>query len=367
MKRQDLWDLGKVTSFAEDQPFSQVIVDICGQLGLSVVCPDGIGKVSAAFDDADGERSIRELCRAVGLFPHLEGKVLVLGKPMGRADTFGVWYRGQDDASTMIEVGKAVLGKEAEIKAVGERVVVAGSQEDVERMSDVVAHLEAAGADTWLLDVTLVSLDRSVRRDAGLDWSFTGGAGAGLDASVGSSAVAGPVFGARAQAAVAVVAKALEEGHDASTLTRGTLMVIEGQTAQLHQGQSVPLPKRTISDQGVVTITGYDNIHTGFELSVEAHRVDPGVSLKVSPRLSGVVGFQGEQPIIAERQVESTVQVSSGEWLVISGFEEVSDSFDFAGIPGLPDRRLFHSDRTLLEGRSLVVLLRATRVRAGGS
>jgi type II secretory pathway component GspD/PulD (secretin) len=344
-----------------------VLTDVTSQLGLSCVIPEGLGSVTVNFDDVNGESAIREICRQLNLGVRLEDKVLILTQGEGRSEAFGVFYRGQDLPDELADVGRTVVGKGVSVKRIGERVVVSGEQEDVERMANLLSHLRAAASDTWMLDVALVSLGKSVRRDAGLDWTVGGGAGVDMSAGTGRLDISGPVFGARAAASVAVVLRAVEEGREASTVTRGTLLLVEGQKASLQQGESVPLPRRSISPEGVVTVVGYDNIQTGFNLEAEAHRVEGGVSLKLRPRLSGVTGFQGEQPIIAERTCESTVELKSGEWIVISGLDDSSDSRSYTGLPRVSRTRLTAADRTNLERDVLVVLVRATRVRQGGT
>lgn len=361
------WNLPRVSVLAEAQPFEQVISDVASQCGLSVVCPEGLGKVTVSLEDADGERAIRELCRQVNAAVRLDGTMLVFQKGSSRGDTFGVWYRGQDEAAALVDVGHVVLGKDANIKAIGERVVVSGAREDVERMSQVLTHLAAAASDTWMLDISVVSVSRNVRREAGLDWSVAGSLKAGADASAGRLFAPGPVFGARAAASVGVLARCVEEGREAHALSNGSLLVVEGKKARFQQGESIPVPQRTVSPEGTVTVTGYNNVQTGFSLDVEAWRNGGGVTLHLTPRLSGVNGYNGEQPIVSERSVDSTVTVRSGEWVVVSGLEEGAFSRSFTGLPGFPARRLFAADQTNVEGRSTIVLLRATRVRRGSS
>ena len=100
-----------------------------------------------------------------------------------------------------------------------------------------------------------------------------------------------------------------------------------------------------------------ERISTGFTLDVSGQRVPGGIRLALDPTISEVTGFVDTIPILSQRSVSATVMVRSGDWLILSGLDQISETNDrgYSPLPG----DLHVKNRST---RSLHVLVRAVRV-----
>jgi type II secretory pathway component GspD/PulD (secretin) len=257
---------------------------------------------------------------------------------------------------------RQVGGADVVAVVTGDRVVVSGPERAYASIDQVASRL-ATGVDGWMLQVRFVSVSEAVRRAAGLDWSVSGRANVGVDAATGFEVGEFPTLGARVAASVGVVFSAAESERGAKVLREGRVYVLEGAEAEFGQGESVPVPRRTVSDQGTVTVTGFDRIETGFRLKVAAKRVDGGVSLDLKPSVSAITGYVEGYPITSESSVSSTVVLASGEYCILMGLDLEDESAERRGVPGVSAvLGSFHANEH--SRTSILVVVRAVRVKS---
>ena len=123
------------------------------------------------------------------------------------------------------------------------------------------------------------------------------------------------------------------------------------------------MERRTVSSEGTVTVTGFDDVESGFVLEVTARRVPGGVLLDLVPTLSTVTGFVGGKPVLAKRSMDASAVFDSGDWLVLSGLDSLSGSADASGMPGVP---WLQSNSVASDRSTLVLAVRAVRVFSSG-
>jgi len=115
-----------------------------------------------------------------------------------------------------------------------------------------------------------------------------------------------------------------------------------------------------------VTVTGYDRVHTGYQLRVKARRVPVGVFLELEPSVSGIKGYVEGAPLLTESTVTASVVIDDGEWVILSGLSTLALSGDAKGLPGGLGSRLTSREGSTVSEGSVLVLVRARRVYASG-
>ena len=346
-----------------NRPFVEVVTDIGLEAGVTVSLPKGeVSTVSGEFDRVPAEVAFRALAEQAGLFARFEGGIVRFDPKAGMAEVFNVADVGAAEAPELMEAIRGVVGSEGDVKAIGDRLIVYGSSGAVRRSREVMDAL-GAGPDGWLLQVALVDISSELVTDLGIGLGLSGGARAGLGAALGDP-VAGhiPLSGVGATAAIDAIGRAAESGTEAAVITMGSLFLLEGREAELQRGDVVPVPRRTVSDQGTVSVTGFDRIKTGFNLRASGRRVGDRLLLLLTPSISGVAGFVEGAPIVRERSVAGSALLASGEWLIMSGLEEVEGSTSSSGIPGFPASKLFNRDEDRTRKGTTIMLVRAVRV-----
>jgi len=330
---------------------------LVGQIaGVAVVIPESFDTaVRLSIEEESAESVFRRLAEAAGARVSYTDGVVTFGD-VGRAEEVAVFESGLDGAEDLKTVLKLIAG--AEVEAIGARVVVAGGPGVVADVTGVVEMLEG-GRDAWLVEVGVLRVTSSWLREFGAGWSASGGGSLSLDAGLGSLQGGSPIMGAGVEALIAAAFAADAVDGDAKLEATGTLYVLEGSTATLQQGDTVPVPERTVSPQGTVQTTGYTYVQTGLSIAVKARRVQRGVLLNITPRVSAVVGYVEAAPTIAESEVVVDVVAETGEWFMIAGLQTLEDTISKSGMsmPGVPRR-------TSSNGRKseLLVVVRASRV-----
>lgn len=355
------WPSAKVTLTAVQAPFTDVAMDLAQQTGLSIVVPQGEPMpVSLEFLATDARSAFELLASQVGYSVTIQdGTVVFL--PAGEAvQAIGVYRTGFGTADEAARTLQQLLAGQAKVTPLDDRVVVAGTRAANDLAASIMEQY-TLGPDAWLIEVRLVELSHSLRRAVGLDWSFAGNARASINATTGFEEAedALPVFGSRAAFVAEVIGEASMNSTDAELITHATVYLLEGETSSVQLGQVVPYPSRSvINDQGDLVTRDFERIDTGFTLSCTGLRVPGGLRLTLDPTISEVTGFVDTVvPIVAERSVNATVLVRSGDWVILSGFDQATDTTDASHSPFPFDRRARNRN-----DRSLHVLVRAVRI-----
>ncbi|TET32560.1 MAG: hypothetical protein E3J72_19380 [Planctomycetota bacterium] len=122
--------------------------------------------------------------------------------------------------------------------------------------------------------------------------------------------------------------RALTENGCAEILTKPKLLVLSGQTANIETVSEIPYQTAQIVNALVNITTSYKKI--GVKLIVTPSFIgEKNVTLQINPEVSSLVGWTDPSvttgitnPIIASRSTKTTVNVRSGDILIIGGLRE---------------------------------------------
>lgn len=209
-----------------------------------------------------------------------------------------------------------------------------------------------------LIEATVVEVELSDRYQAGVDWSaIASGAGFRFNQSLlGTALATAPFFllGYQDQqtdfGSVDVTIRLLKEYGNTRVLSSPKLMVLNNQTAMLKVVDNIvyfTLEQETNTTQGVVTNTFETTVHTvpvGLVMAVTPQiNANRNVTLNVRPTISRVTRFVNDPnpaltidspiPEIQVREMESMLQVGSGQIAMLGGLMQDSLRRDDAGIP----------------------------------
>jgi hypothetical protein len=203
-------------------------------------------------------------------------------------------------------------------------VVIADRVEVLARVDELLSQVEAAESPTWVLQLYLVSLQDAALRELGFDAKPT------ID-------VAATFASASAGAPTAASALALKGGLDAVLKTaaedsRGGLvaqplfLLGDGAQSTFTRGERVPVPKTTVSDQGTVTTTGYEQVQTGLVCKVSLRELTTvAAKLTLEATISDIVGFVGSAPRTREDGYQTVVPIESGGVYLVGSLVRQAD------------------------------------------
>ena len=216
---------------------------------------------------------------------------------------------------------------DVEASPIGPHVLVTGP--DAPAVGHFIDQLGATPA-RYMVDVLVIEMQSGLARELGLGWTLGGAAGA----SAGVSSSSSSTFDYSAEAVLEVVGRVAATSDRARLSNRANLFLVEGETASATQGDRIPLPRRAVSPEGVVTIIGFEYVQSGFQLQARAVSLpDTSIRLDLEPTLSEVGGLvAGENPVLLERSITASVVLRSGECVLIGVFDRVAERSSSQGI-----------------------------------
>ncbi|MBZ9567676.1 hypothetical protein [Modicisalibacter tunisiensis] len=199
--------------------------------------------------------------------------------------------------------------------------------------------------------------------------------GAGLAGGVntnnlGSSlSTPGGSFGIFDGNVLALAVNALERNSQAKVLSTPQILTLSGKAGRISVGQNVPFVTGRVTGQAASVENPFQTIE----------RRDVGVSLAVTPVVTGAGlvimdvqtqadslsdSLEASDIITNQRSITTTVQIRSGQTVLLGGLVSDETSQQTSGVPGLSSLpligRLFENTSTSAQHRKLYVLLQAT-------
>jgi len=227
-----------------------------------------------------------------------------------------------------------------------------------------------------LIQAKIVETSLSNNELMGVDWNIKGSL-TGPPFKFGTElAESGNVdFGTLSFNQFSAVLERLSMNGKTNLLSDVSIAAIDGQTANIHVGEQIPVGITTIGagDTGAVFgTTGIEEVQVGVKLNVTPHILNENtIQLQVQPEISSVKGFTSlggggasSAPITTQRTANTSIMLASGETLVIGGLIQDSISETSKKVPLLGDLPLvggmFRHKNTTKEKTDLIIFITAT-------
>ncbi len=164
---------------------------------------------------------------------------------------------------------------------------------------------------------------------------------------------------------------ALLTDNDTRVLQNPRIRATDGQRAQLKIGSKIPVATgsysstlSTTASLGVQTQFTYLDVGVNIDITPTVH-FDREISLKMKIEISsenGIAPLQGvNEPIIAQRVAEQTIQLKDGEPSILAGLLQKQDTRGVSGTPGLGEipllKYLFSTQNKEQQSDEIVFLL----------
>lgn len=189
-------------------------------------------------------------------------------------------------------------------------VVIGDTVEVLKRVSEMLDQLEAQESAVWIVQLHIVSYTEDAADDLGINLEPAARAGVAFATGSGAAAVAS---GINVTASLDAVLRVAHSRNDVAVTASPMFLLRDGSKSEFVQGDRIPVPKRTVSDQGTVTVSGYEFVQTGVqvefllrEMSAESASVDLAISMSDLKRLVE------EAPVTGEESFKTQAIVKAG-------------------------------------------------------
>ncbi|MEO1766672.1 type II secretion system protein GspD [Thiobacter aerophilum] len=281
------------------------------------------------------------------------------------------------------------------VNPVGGTVMVMATEAQHRLVQQYLDGVQAAANRQVLIEATIVEVVLKDEFSAGIDWqrALTAAAGTGFFFGTNANLVTSAPFFTltynNANRDFTAAVKLLESFGEARVLSSPKLMVLNNQTSMLKVVDNLVYFSLEVQ-QGTQTAGG---IIVQPTFTTTAHTVPVGVVMAVTPQINPdgrvtlvvrptitrkagdaadpnpelkKVGVTNTVPVIQVREMESVLQVASGETVVLGGLMQDDSARNRDGLPGLTDNPVtnFLTGRRERKARQteLVVFLRPTVV-----
>ena len=214
-------------------------------------------------------------------------------------------------------------------------VIVSDRVEIIGRVSELLDGIESAPSGGFVVQLFVFSLSHEAQKNLGVNAvpiaeaaANVGTAGTTWDGKLGMS----------------LVLKATATDKNVQVVGRPLMFLSDGAAAQVKRVRTDPVPKKTTSDQGVVTTLEYTPYETGFTVDVSARRVDAErARLTVSLELSDIIGKVDDTPITRKESGKSELILRLCSPVLVMSLERNTSERSNEGIfqlnPSSLDRR----------------------------
>jgi len=308
----------RLTLSCEKMPLPKFLQFVATETGVSLVADEQLDSRTVTLEASDVTLAelLGTVARRLGVQIGRVGSTWYLGQLRG--EDRGVLVRrvrrlSQEGVKSAVDV---MLSDAGRLSTFPDGLLVCGDRVEVlERIRDLLDRVEASGAESWAVQLYLISLSESKATELGinsqplieLSYSLaTKSNGLGISTTT-------PDDIKKLTNALTSVLKASATSQDIRIVAQPLFLLLDGESSKFSSGVSIPIPKRSVSDQGTVTTQGYEFVNSGLDCDASIREVSAQlVRFKVAVELGQLQGFVEEAPIRSKDRFETVAVLASG-------------------------------------------------------
>lgn len=192
------------------------------------------------------------------------------------------------DSEDLSKTIQAMLSDIGRCQVLSNGVVIVSDKEHViSKVSDMLTYIEAGFSGSFILQTYFVSIRKGKLLEAGLEVKSSGALSYDLSNNLLSFDTA----------KLDGFLNMLSKSNYADVYASPMFLLRDGVTGSWSDGKNIPIPKKSVSNYGVVTTNGYTFIETGLNVNAVVRESLNGVLLKIKVSLSDIEGFVESAPI----------------------------------------------------------------------
>lgn len=271
--------------------------------------------VSAEFKQTDLNTVFTVLSRQLGVDLVKVGNTFYLGEL--KDEDKGVLIRrvlSQDIDNLKLVVSSLISsGGRGEVLS-GRVVIVSDKDFVIRRISESLDHLERLDLHSWIVQLYFIVLRKDALAEGGLTMSTTGT----LSYNISENELELKDFKLEG-----LFAGILESSY-ADLYASPMFILRDGQVGNWQDGQTVPIPRKTVSDSGTVTTSGYDYINTGLQIKASVSESKVGGYLSLNVSLSDIQSYVEEVPVTSKTSCNVSLDMQPNKIYLLSELQRYS-------------------------------------------
>ena len=343
--------------------------------------------ISVDLSDTTLTTALRSVARSTRNFYRVTGAQTVTVVPDTPAkrreyeeEVVQTFYLSDADVAETIDLLRLVVDIRRLAPLTATRAIsIKDTPERLAAAARLIAAIDKARPEV-VVEVELLEVDRQRLLEYGLQFASPGSAGIDGFAAIDETNLSLADLGNLTSADVFVANlpglfyRLLKRDADTRNLANPHLRITEGQTAEAHFGERVPVPVTTFAplaaggiQQQPITSFNYVDIGVNIEITPHIHH-DGDVSLDLAIEVSNISGTGfGGLPTFGNRSIITTIRLHDGETNILAGLIRDDERVVLEGVPGLSDLpiigRLFARNELETQQTDIIVTLTPRIIR----
>lgn len=316
----------KITLSTTNMKLTEFLRYIVDQTGMSIVCDQTLDSlvVNISVVDTDVKDVLAAVARRYGVDITEQGNVYFIGtlKPQDRALLVRKVKRlNSQEIINMVQTLNSEVGK---VAASGDGLTVVGDRVRVlQNINSMLDQVERAQTNTWILQMYLISGNNGISREMGFDTTASFDVAATLANSHSKLASLG-VFDA--------VLKSARSKSQYQIIAEPMMLITDGGSSSIQDGETIPIPRRTVSDSGTVNTTGYDHVKTGIVVNTGLREMSStSATCTLEIEMTQVTSYVDTAPVTSGQTFKTTAVLESGGTYLVGSLSRQSSSRDKTG------------------------------------
>jgi len=348
----------RVSLRASGTTVSEILQILADRSGLNIVTSPDVEQrvISIQMEDTPFEEALNIVVRAAGLAYERVGSTILVADVQTLATPTGLITRVFDlDHARAHSVAAALtfISQDVSFDDIANRIVFRAPHAAVEQAEAVIAHLDRKPQQI-LLEARLIEVNTTELEEIGIDWEkltkwstriVEGYNGAGtpgeLPEEIDYTRIdEGQGFYRQFATFDLAIEALLTEGH-ARLLSNSKVVTLDGEMAEIFAGETVPVVITSLQSggggAGVMQSVQLEKIDVGVRLNITPRVSDDGyVTTLVEPEVSRILRFVGpdeDLPQTSTRRALTNVRVRDGQTIYLGGLLSEEIRHDVKKVP----------------------------------
>lgn len=300
-------------------PLASFVRILSDRFDIGIVCSEDVNEkqVTGEFKNSSLKSILNVVSRQVKVDVIRDGNTYYIGslRPEDRGVLFRKCYGlAKDEILRMLQSSISVQGK-CEVAENG-IIVVTDHESVLRRCVELLDYLEIAESPTWILQLYFVSLRKDAIIDAGLATKSSG---------MISYDIAENRFSVD-EAKIEALFTFDASSQFADVYATPMMLIRDGTEAVWTDGETVPIVKKTVSDYGTVSTSGYDYKDVGFTVKGRAVETrQRKVNLRLDIEMSEIKGYTETAPNIVQTAFHQDVDLRPNKIYLLGELSKFTD------------------------------------------
>ena len=306
-----------ITFSAHQMPLGAFCRIVSDYFSVGVVFSDKLQdkRITAEFKDTDLNTVFTFLSRQLGVDLVKVGNTFYLGDLKDEDKGILIKRVLSQDNDNLQQILNSLMSNTGKGRVLSGRIVLVSDNDFViRRISEALDSLETVDLSSWILQLYFLVLRRDALAESGLTMSSSGT----LSYNISTNELKAENF------KIEGIFSGIVQSSYADLYAAPMFILRDGIKGFWKDGQRLPIPKKTVSDYGTVTTSGYEYLSTGLDVSCSVRESKQGGFLEMKISLSDIQSYVEDLPVTSNTECSVALDMIPNKIYLLSELQRFS-------------------------------------------